>query len=71
MIDNLKALIASQVLDEEVPNAFSHWTYAITKHERLVCELQGVLENDVFYMTGPVIHTRRENLGSTDLGQGG
>ena len=68
----ISASVASEILDDDVPQAFSHWTYVYTKHDRLVCDLQGVLEKNVFVMTDPAIHTRSGNyLGPTDQGESG
>ena len=36
----------NDILDEDVPQAFSHWSYVYTKRELLVCDLQGVHEKD-------------------------
>lgn len=64
--------IASKIIDDDVPQAFSHWTYVWTKHDRLVCDLQGVLEKNVFVMTDPAIHSRTwPSFGPTDRGNSG
>jgi len=64
---------------EDIPQAFSHFTYRYTKRKLLVCDLQGVLNNSsqpLFEMTDPVIHFRsrhgRKNVfGRTDHGSKG
>ena len=68
------------ILNEEVPQAFSHFTYMWTKREKIVCDLQGVLDTSqvppVFEFTDPVMHYKsksgRKNVfGRTDKGQKG
>jgi hypothetical protein len=64
---------------DDIPQAFSHFTYIFSKRKFLVCDLQGVLNNDsnepVFELTDPVIHysemTNRLDFGRTDRGQQG
>eukprot|EP00122_Pirum_gemmata_P013915 Pgem_evm1s12962 len=45
------------VLDCDVPQAFSHWSHEYTKHNLLICDLQGVfdkeVEQPVYQMTDP------------------
>ena len=68
------------ILNEEVPQAFSHFTYMWSKREKIVCDLQGVLDKSLlqplFEFTDPVIHYKsksgRKNVfGRTDKGQKG
>ena len=68
------------ILNEEVPQAFSHFTHMWTKREKIVCDLQGVLDTSqvppVFEFTDPVMHYksktgRRYVFGRTDQGQKG
>jgi len=55
-----------QIIDEDVPQAFSHWTYQYTYGEKLVCDLQGVLTNR-FELTDPAIHSKQGKIfGLTD-----
>ena len=64
---------------EDIPQAFSHFTYRYTKRKLLVCDLQGVLSDTIppiFELTDPVIHFRsrygRKNVfGRTDHGTKG
>jgi hypothetical protein len=65
---------------EDVPQAFSHFTWVETKRKMLVCDLQGVLDDSssppVLELTDPVIHyvskKGRKNVhGRTDHGQKG
>ena len=70
--------IESRVLDDDVPQAFTHWSHMITKRTLMVCDLQGVLSHSgpspVFEFTDPCIHSRRskaKNYGRTDRGKGG
>ncbi|KAG2448501.1 hypothetical protein HYH02_006392 [Chlamydomonas schloesseri] len=59
---------------EDVPQAFSHFTWDCTEGRKLVCDLQGVWNStDGFTLTDPVIHHAsggRRN-GATDKGQAG
>ena len=85
-ISNPIPLIASRpkskllILNEEVPQAFSHFTYKWSKMDKIVCDLQGVLDTSqkppVFEFTDPVMHYksksgRRNVYGRTDRGQDG
>ena len=68
------------ILNEDVPQAFSHFTHTWSKRKRMVCDLQGVLDASqkppMFELTDPVIHYKsgrnREHVyGKTDKGQKG
>ena len=68
------------MLDIDVPQAFTHFTYKRTSRNRMVCNLQGVLNTSVipprFELTDAAIHnsrTRRERriFGKTDRGTKG
>ena len=52
-------------------HAFSHWTWAHTKGDVLVCDLQGVRRDDRYILTDPVICSTGQIYGETDLGVGG
>lgn len=65
---------------DEIPQAFSHFTYINSGRKFLICDLQGVLNTKsnppVFEMTDPAIHyyrkmTSRRDFGRTDRGQEG
>ena len=63
---------------EDIPQAFSHFTYRYTHRRFLVCDLQGVLSDSppMFELTDPVIHfrsrhRRRGKFGRTDHGMDG
>lgn len=71
------AIVPIRFTAADVPQAFSHFTYAYTKRRMLVCDLQGVLDEvaspPVFELTDPVIHYssrsgRRQVFGKTDRG---
>lgn len=51
-----------------VLNAFSHWTWCITGHRFLVCDLQGVQNGRKYMLTDPCIHSVDGRFGMTDLG---
>ena len=69
------------ILNDEVPQAFSHFTYIWSKHNKIVCDLQGVLdttkEQPVFEFTDPAIHyksksgEKKRGFGRTDRGHEG
>ena len=62
-------LEAARIIDDDIPQAFSHWSYQYTKGEMLICDLQGTLGKD-FYLTDPAINSsKRGRFGSTDLGK--
>ena len=67
--------LQSKVLDGDIPQAFTHWTYNYTKRNEMVCDLQGQLnlEGGYFELTDPCIHSsyRIKNFGRTDHGQQG
>jgi len=59
-------------------HAFSHWVYVHTDHKMIVCDLQGVLDEEgrypVFQLTDPAINTanrRKYKYGKTDCGMKG
>lgn len=64
---------------DDIPQAFSHFSYIFSKRKYLVCDLQGVLSTDsdepMFELTDPLIHyttmTDRADYGRTDRGQQG
>jgi len=64
---------------DDIPQAYSHFTYLASKRKFLVCDLQGVLNTDVeppiFELTDPAIHyskmTSRKDFGRTDRGEHG
>ena len=59
---------------DDVPQAFSHFTYEHSRGKQLVCDIQGVWnEDDGFVLTDPVVHYvsstgRKHKNGATDKG---
>lgn len=51
-----------------VLNAFSHWTWHVSGHRYLVCDLQGVQRGSKYMLTDPAIHSLDGRFGGTDLG---
>ena len=70
-----------EICIDDIPQAFSHFTYRYTQKKVLVCDLQGVLDTSsptglCFQFTDPVIHFKsrrgRNNVfGRTDRGPKG
>ena len=64
---------------DDIPQAFSHFSFMFSKRKFLICDLQGVLSTDMdeplFELTDPVIHysemTNRADYGRTHRGQQG
>lgn len=64
---------------EDIPQAYSHFTYLASGRKYLVCDLQGALNTNVsppvFELTDPAIHyktqTNRMTFGSSDGGEEG
>jgi len=62
---------------DDIPQAFSHFSYEHSRGRQLVCDLQGVWNaDDGFVLTDPVIHHvsskgRRYLNGATDKGEAG
>jgi len=68
------------IKDDDIPQAFSHFSYHWSKRKQLICDLQGVLDESIvpplFKFTDPVVHHRsktgRKNVyGRTDRGADG
>ena len=56
---------------EDIPQAFSHFTWSSTDGKLLVCDLQGVWNStDGFVLTDPVFHSQ-EGKARTNHGQRG
>jgi hypothetical protein len=71
--DTRKTLMES-ILDDDIPPAFSHYSYVYSRHDRLVCDIQGVLHHNppLFELTDPAIHSEeRGQFGKTDFGRKG
>ena len=55
--------------------AFSHWTYVKSYNNTLVCDLQGILDNEgvrpKFRLTDPAICSKERRYGKTDIGLSG
>lgn len=48
--------------------AFCHWTWEISGHSFMICDLQGVKSNNGYLLTDPAIHSADQIYGETDLG---
>ncbi|KNC77264.1 hypothetical protein SARC_10273 [Sphaeroforma arctica JP610] len=64
-VDTLVVELEKKVLEDDVPQAFTHFTYAHTKRALMVCDLQGVLDRSqtpaMFEFTDPCIHHHDTN----------
>ena len=59
----------NRIIDDDIPQAFSHWTSQYTQGEFLVCDLQGVVGTKCFSFTDPAIHSKNKGkFGLTDHG---
>ena len=73
-----EATIDVNLVLDELPQCFSHFSYEHTQERTLVCDLQGVWNaSDGFVLTDPVLHhiskkgSRRHKNGGTDKGAQG
>lgn len=51
-----------------IVNTFSHWTWHVSGHKYMVCDLQGVKSGRKYILTDPAIHSAGREFGATDLG---
>merc|ERR1712002_927824 len=58
-------------IDNQLVQAFSHWTYDATDGFLVVCDLQGVERKDEFVFTDPCINCKEPRFGSTNMGEVG
>lgn len=68
--------LEGQILPDDIPQAFSHFSHVYTKRDQLVCDLQGELcvvdSKLMFLLTDPCIHSvRSRSFGRTDHGKKG
>jgi len=54
---------------DDVPQCFTHWTYAASRHTRMVCDLQGFFTGGRFVLVDPVIHSDGDGKGSGAFGR--
>ena len=52
---------------EEIP-AFSHFTWIYSKGTKVVMDIQGIFNNDKYYLTDPACQSLNEQFGNSDLG---
>ncbi|XP_052795894.1 alpha-protein kinase vwkA-like [Mya arenaria] len=52
----------------ELMTTFCHWTWYISGHKFMVCDLQGVKSGRKYILTDPAIHSYDCRFGNTDLG---
>jgi hypothetical protein len=68
--------LKKRILENDIPQAFTHFTYVFTKRDEMVCDLQGQLSLEqypsVFLLTDPCIHSKHgTKYGRTDKGTHG
>jgi hypothetical protein len=56
--------------DSALLPAFTHWTYEVSHHQFMVCDLQGVKYDSCYVLTDPVVHSAEQLYYGTgaDLG---
>jgi len=66
------------VTPDDVAQAFSHFSYNYSGKKMLICDLQGVFDENMFFFTDPVIHyydnqksKQKSVYGRTDRGKKG
>ena len=47
---------------------FCHWTWEVSGHNFMICDLQGVKSANGYYLTDPAVHSKEQLYGPTDLG---
>ncbi|KAK3607450.1 hypothetical protein CHS0354_015593 [Potamilus streckersoni] len=52
----------------ELMLTFSHWTWSISGHRFMVCDLQGIETESRYILTDPAVHSMEQIYGMTDLG---
>ena len=55
----------------ELMQALSHYSYHVSSGQFLLCDLQGGVSRNRVTLTDPVIHSRHNRFGATDLGPDG
>lgn len=55
----------------DLMTAFCHWTWNVSGHKYMVCDLQGVKSGNKYILTDPAIHSSGREFGPTDLGETG
>lgn len=48
--------------------AFAHFTYHVSNGQQVLCGLDGVQDEDGFFLKTPIIHSRAQEYGSSDRG---
>ncbi len=48
--------------------AFTHWSWHVSGHRLMVCDLQGVKRRGTYLLTDPAIHSVEREFGFKDLG---
>lgn len=54
--------------DLVVPEAFSHFSWCKSEGEFLISNLQGARTKSAYHFTGPVIHSKEQTYGTSDMG---
>ena len=72
---NTASNLESNILECDIPQAFTHFTHITSQRTQMICDIQGVLSVidgfPVFELTDPCIHSIKGQYGRTDKGQKG
>ena len=68
-------ILESNILECDIPQAFTHFTHIVSQRRQMICDIQGVLSLidgfPVFELTDPCIHSIDRKYGRTDKGREG
>ncbi|KAL3842981.1 hypothetical protein ACJMK2_020949 [Sinanodonta woodiana] len=68
---NFNSNIGYEDANYDLMLAFSHWTWSISDHNFMVCDLHGIENKRKFVLTDPAVHSLEQKYGISDLGEAG